>query len=67
MFFAVFNSLILVPLIFKYAPKEFTDNYKQKEVEFGAFILSFLFEVLMIIGALIDLFRFFRKLFKKNP
>lgn len=67
MFFSVFNSVILVPLIFKYAPEEITDGYKQKEIVVGAFILSFLFEVLMIIGGLIDLFRFFRKLFKNNP
>lgn len=67
MFFSVFNSIILVPLLFKYLPKEFTDSYRKKDIEVGSFILSFFFEVLMVIGALRDLFKFVCKIFNKNP
>ena len=67
MFFAVFNSEILVPLLFKYLPKEFTENYIQKDIVLGAFILSFFFEFAMVIGGLRSLFMFIWKVFKKTP
>ena len=67
MFFAVFNSEILVPLLFKYLPKEFTEDYIQRDIALGAFILSFFFEVLIVIGVLRDLFEYVWKFLKKNP
>ena len=66
MFFAVFNSEILVPLLFKYLPKEFTEDYIEKDIALGAFITSFFFELVMVIGGLRSLFMFIWKFFKKN-